>query len=126
LQNNSGFPVLGTSGPIAIPPNTAKITITENGTVLADRKPVGQIQLAKFADPQALAPAGDTLFAAPASAQPQAGTSKIQQGYREGSNVQPANEMVAMISGMRQYEAAQRALRTLSDAMHESTRPQGS
>ena len=64
--------------------------------------------------------------AAPAGAQPQAGTARVQQGYREGSNVQPANEMVAMIAGMRQYEAAQRALRSLSETMQMSTKPQGS
>ena len=46
------------------------------------------------------------MFAAPPGLQPQTGDDVVQQGYREGSNVQVVNEMVSMIAGMRQYEAA--------------------
>ena len=42
------------------------------------------------------------------------------------SPVQVVNEMVLMISGMRHFEAAQHALRALSETQQLSTRPQGS
>jgi flagellar basal body rod protein FlgG len=43
----------------------------------------------------------------------------VRQGYREGSNAEVVSEMLQMISGMRQYEAAAKALRSLSDAMQQ-------
>src|SRR5207302_1520572 len=46
------------------------------------------------------------------------------QGYRELSNVQPATELVAMIRNSRYFEAAQRALRTLSESVQLNTKPQ--
>jgi flagellar basal body rod protein FlgG len=48
---------------------------------------------------------------------------RVEQGYREGANVQVVNEMVSMMLGMRYYEAAQRALRSLSDTVSQITRP---
>ena len=44
-------------------------------------------------------------------------------GYREGSNVDPAQAMVKMIIGARYYEAAQRSLRTIAESLQLNTRP---
>jgi flagellar basal-body rod protein FlgF len=68
---------------------------------------------------------GTTLFSAPPGVTPQEGGGLVRQGYRENSNVQVVNEMVSMIAGMRHFEAAQRALRTLSESVQMHTRPQG-
>jgi flagellar basal-body rod protein FlgF len=125
MQSHSGLPVRSLSGPITIPPNATKIAVTLDGAVLADRVEVGKLQLAEFPDPSVLQRAGTTLFEGPAGAQPTPGTVRVQQGYREGSNVQIVNEMVSMLAGMRHYEAAQRALRALGDAIAQNTRPQG-
>lgn len=124
LQTKGGLPVAGDNGPITIPSGTAQITIAPDGTVLADRVPRGRLQLAQFANPNGLIPAGTTLFAAPPGVAPETSTARVEQGYREESNVQAVNEMVSMILGLRHYEAAQRALRSLSDAIELRTRPQ--
>ncbi len=124
LRNKNGFTVQGSSGGIVIPPTATRITISENGTVLADGTEVGQIRTATFPDTRVLTPVGATMFTAPAGVQPQSGTDAVQQGYREGSNVQVVTEMVSMIAGMRQYDAAQRAFRALSDAVQQNTRGQ--
>ena len=58
-------------------------------------------------------------------AKPSPGSLRVEQGYRETSNVQMIQEMVSMMLGMRQYEAAERALRALGDAIGNNTRPQG-
>jgi flagellar basal body rod protein FlgG len=63
------------------------------------------------------------LFQAPAGVRPQAGTGRVQQGYLEASNALVVNEMVAMITGMRHFESAQRAMRSLSEALQLDTRP---
>jgi flagellar basal-body rod protein FlgF len=126
VRSASGLPVTGQGGKLAIPRETKRISIAEDGTVLADNVPVGKLQLARFDNLDALIPAGTTLFEAPPSAGQQAGigAGTVHQGYREGSNVQIVNEMVAMIAGMRQYEAAQKALLALSDSVGLNTRPQ--
>ncbi len=124
LQTKGGLPVVSDSGPITIPPRTAQITVAPDGTVLADRVPTGRLQLASFDNPNLLVPAGTTLYAAPPGVTPAPNTSRVEQGYLEGSNVLAVNEMVSMITGMRHYEAAQRALRALSEALELRTRPQ--
>ena len=124
LRNKDGFTVQGSSGGIVIPPTASRITISENGNVLADGTEVGQIRTATFPDNRVLTPVGATMFTAPAGVQPQSGTDTVQQGYREGSNVQVVTEMVSMIAGMRQYDAAQRAFRALADAVQQNTRGQ--
>jgi flagellar basal-body rod protein FlgF len=119
IISHNGSRVRGEGGPLRIPPNAASITIAQDGTVQADNVPVGKLRLVTFDDPSKLARAGTTLFEAPPTTQPRATGAAVRQGYREGSNVQVVNEMVQMISGMRQYEAAARALRSMSDAMQQ-------
>jgi flagellar basal body rod protein FlgG len=111
-------------GGVNIPADASRIAISADGTVSADGAPVGQIELATIANPDTMRRVGDTLFES-ATAQPAAqGEIRVEQGYREGSNVQPVQEMVAMMVGMRQYEAAERALRSMSDAIQQNTRMQ--
>ena len=124
LVSSQGMPLQGSSGTLRVPPSTAKITIAADGAVMADKTQVGKLKLVRFTDPQQLEAAGTTLFSAPSSAQPEAAKATVQQGYREGSNVQIVNEMVSMITGMRHYEALQHTIRALSDAMQQQTRPQ--
>lgn len=116
LVSHSGYPIGGGGGALRIPPNAAAITISQDGTVSADNTQVGQIRVVSFDNPSQLIRAGTTLFEAPPGAASSTSTATIRQGYREGSNVQVVHEMVQMIAGMRQYDAAAKALRSLSDA----------
>jgi flagellar basal body rod protein FlgG len=124
LQTRDGRLVSGVAGPITIPPDTTQLMIATDGTVSADGAAIGQLRLARFPDPTILERVGTTLFQAPARVQPQAGNGTVLQGYREGANVQPVVEMVSMMAGMRHFQASQRALRTLSESLQLSTRPQ--
>lgn len=119
LVTASGLPLAGDSGALTIPANAGKISVSQDGTVSADTTQIGRIRVASFADPRQLVRAGTTLFQAPTGVAAQASTASIRQGYREGSNVQVVHEMVQMIAGMRQYEAAAKALRSLSDATQQ-------
>jgi flagellar basal body rod protein FlgG len=125
LQTTSGLTVQGEGGPIFIPPTASRITVGPDGIVLADNNQVGRIQLARFPNPRGtLRRVGDTLFQGPPPpVQQELGDVRVEQGYREGSNVQVVREMVLMLSGMRYYEASERALRTLSEAQSQNTRP---
>ena len=89
----------------------------------ANDQQVGQLRLAQFPNPQVLRRVGSTLFTGPPGPPPTPGTVRVEQGYREASNVQVVNEMISMMLGMRYYEAAQRALSSLSDTVAQNTRP---
>ena len=124
LKTKEGFTVAGT---ITIPEGATKVDISQEGFVFADNVQVGQIQIVRFNNPQGLIPAGTAAYTA-GGAQQQAndGTTTVMQGYVENSNVQIVTEMVNMIAGQRYYEAAQRAIRAISDALQQNTRGQGS
>ena len=123
LQSQAGLPVRSQGGPITIPPNTARIDVTKDGTILANDVEVGKLQLADFSDPSALQRVGTTLFEGPTGRQPDPQSFRVEQGYREGSNVQIVNEMVSMLTGMRFYEAAEKALQALGVTVrrHQTT-----
>ena len=87
--------------------------------------PVGRLRLTRFADTTQLTSAGPSLYSAPPEASPQAAAGRVMQGYREGSNVQPAEAMVQLILGARYYDAAQRVLRTIAESVQLNTRPTG-
>lgn len=123
LVSQSGYPVQGTQGPVIIPPGSAMI-VAPDGTVSADNIAVNRIQMVRFTNPAALQIAGDTMFRAPQEAGAQNLERGIVQGHRELSNVSPAEAMVGMIAGTRYYEATQRVLRAISDALQLNTRPQ--
>jgi flagellar basal body rod protein FlgG len=120
----SGYPLLGTAGPVRVPANTAGVTVASDGNVSADGVPTGRVRLVRFPDPARLTPVGPTHFAAPPDAPPQEAVGRVLQGYREGSNVNSAEAMVSMVAATRYYEAAQRALRTIGESVQLSTRPQ--
>ena len=118
-----GYAVNGDSGPITVPPDAAAITVATDGTVTANGNQVGHLQLANFANPQTLRRVGPTLFEGDAPETPPPNSARIDQGYREGSNVQAVQEMVSMMIGMRFYEAAGKTMQAISDAIAQNTRP---
>ena len=127
MESASGMPVRSQGGRLTIPQNTSTITVSRDGSVYADNAIVGQLEVAYFPQPNAvLQRIGTTLFGGPRQTPQQSPLTSVQvmQGYREGSNVQIVNEMVSMIAGMRHYEAAERALHALADAVQMNTRPQ--
>ena len=125
LVTQAGYVLQGDDGPIRIPPGADRFNIASDGTVTADGEPVGQIRTVRFADTRQLTAVGPTLYSAVPEAGLQPAPTRVLQGYREGSNVEPADAMVKMIIGARYYEAAQRSLRTMAESLALRTRPQG-
>jgi flagellar basal body rod protein FlgG len=123
VQTQSGYPLLGDSGPVEVPANTANMTVASDGSIAADGVPVGRLRVARFDDPSRLTAVGPVHFTAPADVVPQAAEPRVQQGYREGANVNAPQAMVGMIAATRYYEAAQRALRTIAESVQLNTRP---
>ena len=103
--------------PITIPNNTTQVTISADGrvqaTVAGNSSPqdVGQIQLAKFINPQGLVQLGGNLYQrSDASGQPQLanpgqdGLGQLKQGVVEASNVDPVKELIELIKAQRTFE----------------------
>ena len=114
LTTRSGLPILGDGGPLQVPSNTA-VSIGADGTVSAkssDGKSstIGKL---KLVTPEAALTRGeDGLFRAADGDLSADDTARVQDGALEGSNVNPVENMVAMISAARQFEAQMKMVQT--------------
>ena len=115
------LPVLGQNGPLQVPPNTSSeaIIVSHDGSVFAGDTLVGQLQLAVPSDVKDLRKMGETLYAADADATIETVEGRFRQGVLEQSNVTPVNELVNLLVASRHYEAAQKTLNAISEALQQ-------
>lgn len=110
---------------IQIPQNAENVTILPDGTVSvleagqSTPSNVGQIELARFANPAGLRALGNNLFTpSESSGSAQTGTpdsdglGATTQGFLENSNVNVAEELVNMILAQRAFEVNSRVIQT--------------
>ena len=120
LQTRNGIPVQGDGGTITVPPEV-KITLANDGTVSVVPESgaqntvnaLGRIKLVN--PPEAdLVRGGDGLFRMKNGVPPEVDPKvTLASGYLEGSNVNPVEQMVNMISLARQFDMQ---MKTLSSA----------
>ena len=111
LQTTAGIPVQGDGGEINIPPDN-QVTFGEDGTIsvvpeTGAKSTVNTVGRVKLVNPPLadLQRGDDGLFRlAGGEAAPTDEQTRIATGYIEGSNVNPVEQMVAMISLSRQFE----------------------
>jgi flagellar basal body rod protein FlgG len=119
LSLPSGEPVLGTAGPIQIPPNVP-VSLASDGSVVGPGGVLGQLRIVRFDGPEALAKAGLSTLAARDGAQPQSvATPQLAVGHVETSNVNLSGELVSLILAQRSVEASMNALR-VNDEMTQA------
>jgi flagellar basal-body rod protein FlgF len=121
LVNGAGHPVVGTGGPITVPPYSS-ISVAGDGTVSI--VPLGQpasttaaIGRIKLVNPAAetLTRSEDGLFRV-TGAPPEADASiRVAAGVLESSNVNGADAMVNMIELARHFELQVKAMRTAEE-----------
>ena len=123
LVNASGFPVLGSGGPIQFQQTDKQINIAADGnvTVIEGTGRVdsvrGKLRMVKFAAPQALKKEGSNLYSGGAS-QPDT-ISQVRQGFVEKSNVNSVLEMSRLIEVTRTYTQISSLLQQQHD-LHKS------
>jgi len=125
LQTRNGLNVVGEGGPIAIPADS-NITIADDGTVSAvstmpppkSVNVLGRIKLVNPSEAQ-LVRGGDGLFRLADGSGAEA-DAKVQlaAGALEGSNVNPVEEMISMISLARSFDMQ---MQLLSNAKQNAT-----
>ncbi len=122
--NANGYLVMGSAQtgrliepPISIPQDTLDISISAEG-IVAVRQPnntqlaqAGQIELAKFINPDGLLKIGENLYSETDSSGPptlgnpgQDGLGLLRQGALEESNVEPVRELIDLITTQRGFE----------------------
>jgi flagellar basal-body rod protein FlgF len=119
LQTRNGIPVQGDGGPISIPPESI-VSIEVDGTVsvvpeTGAKNTVNAVGRIKLVNPPEtdLVRGPDGLFRLnTGDTAPQDEKVKIAAGYLENSNVNPVEQMVAMISLARQFEMQMRMITT--------------
>jgi flagellar basal-body rod protein FlgG len=102
---------------ITIPPEATGIVISTDGQVQIQTQNsptlqnIGQIQLAKFINPDGLQKLGDNLYRETDASNTvqlgnpgQQGWGTIRQGFLEASNVEPVNELIDLIQTQRAFE----------------------
>jgi flagellar basal-body rod protein FlgG len=129
LNSSSGYLL---DPPISIDPTATSVDITEDGRVWVttpgstDSTEAGQIQLARFPNPQGLKQVGSDLFqrtdasgnATLASPNTQ-GTGTLRSGYLEASNVDPVNELVDLIKTQRTFEMNSQSIQAADQMLQQ-------
>ena len=122
LQTGDGFPVIGNSGPITIPP-AAKVTIGPDGSVLVV-PPGGELDKPQIVDRLKLAdPKGFTtlkgmdnlLRVKDGGTLPANLDATVKAGSLEQSNVNVTETLIQMIENQRSYEIQAKMLNTAKD-----------
>ena len=122
LQTRTGLPVIGSGGPVTLPPDV-EVAIGTDGTIstvprTGARNSTSTVDQLKLVNPPeaGLVRGGDGYFRLaggnPAPADPAV---RVASGYLEGSNVNVVEQMVSMISLARQYEMQTKMLSTAQE-----------
>ncbi|MGH0033741.1 MAG: flagellar basal-body rod protein FlgG [Myxococcota bacterium] len=115
---------------IQIPVDAVQVTVLSDGTVSVlesgstSPNDVGQIELARFANPAGLRAIGGNLFVpsessgdAETGAPDEDGFGAVSQGFLEGSNVNVSEELVKLILAQRGFEMNSRVLQAGDEMM---------
>jgi len=97
-----------------------QLTVTETGEVYIKNDPLTKLAITEFLDPRGLRKEKHQLFRKTDAVLVDTSQSKtkVQQGMLEGSNVNPAEEMVNLINAQRMYEANLKSMKAF-DQMAE-------
>jgi flagellar basal-body rod protein FlgF len=105
LMVTGGQAVLDQSGrPIKLAPDSP-VTIDKSGGVVQDGQVVATLGVFDVPDRAKLTKQGNGLFAYPNPGQIGPGAATLRSEYLESSNVEPTNEMAALMETQRQLEA---------------------
>ena len=126
LVTADGLRLLDSGGaPIFIPPDAASVSLSADGTLSADGRPLTEIGLFLPSDPNDLTHRDGVRFSAPGGTEPVFGTASILQGFVESSNVNPISEIGRMIEVQRAYEMGQQFLTQEDERVRNMIRTMG-
>jgi len=123
LVNSDGFALLDSDGqPLIYEGALDSLTVTRDGSLFAGAQRLGKVGIYSFDDNRLLDSRNQIYFLAGNATPTLAENYQLHQGFRELSNANPTTELISLIVGSRHFEATQRAIRTISDAIQENIR----
>ena len=128
LQTLTGYPILDAGGaPIALDPRGGTPTITRDGTIIQGNNQVGQLGLFKLGSDAKLTRFGNSgVFSImPGTPVEEFNSNGIEQGFSEGSNINPILEMTKMIAVQRTFESAATTIQETESSLMNAIRTLG-
>ncbi|MCG3136643.1 MAG: Flagellar basal-body rod protein FlgG [Phycisphaerae bacterium] len=135
-RNANGQMVLGNSEgsllepAITIPQDAVSVSVTNDGQILvqqpgdAEPTPVGQLELARFVNPEGLKQIGKNLYietnasGTPVTGNPQTeGMGSLRGGSLEESNVEPVRELIDLIKTQRAFELNSQSIQSADETL---------
>jgi flagellar basal-body rod protein FlgG len=127
LVTSSGYRVQGDRGGIYLGDGELRFNVEIDGTIFLDDEPIDRIKLFEFDNEDAsLKKLTDDLFTDETGAAQIANSTVVMQGFVEGSNVNPADEMVKLINVVRAYETTQRIIQAQDELLSKAVNQVGS
>jgi len=124
LVNEKGFPVLSKLGTLPEGESSGpakrilkimgkKVSLNHSGEIFVDGKKLTNLSIVEFKDIAALKKEGNSLFINnyPENLVTDVKKSTLHQGFLEGSNVNPLEEMAALIKASRHFESIQQVMK---------------
>lgn len=122
LVTKEGYNVMGQNGAIRL--NQGDISVDNFGNISLNGQYIDRLNVVDFNNYNTLRKQGDNLFYTNGG-QTIPSNATVRQGYLEGSNVNPVNEMVNMIEVMRNYEANQKVATAFDETLDKSVNEVG-
>lgn len=126
LVTAGGYQVQGENGGIYLGESELRFTIGSDGTVYIDDQKIDKLKLVEFSDLEALYKENDDMFLDGAGTGATAKETRVFQGFLEGSNVNPVDEMVNLINVVRAYETSQRIIQAQDEMLAKAVNQVGS
>lgn len=123
-----GYPVLNAGGtPIALDPMAGSPTISRDGTIMQGAIQVGAIGVFNLRNDSRLSRFGNSgvMSSIPGEVVQDFNATGIQQGYSEGSNVNPVLEMTKMIAVQRNFDSAATTIQESESTFMDAIRTLG-
>ncbi|TCK62115.1 flagellar basal-body rod protein FlgF [Seleniivibrio woodruffii] len=111
---------------VQVPQGGVPFVVSETGDILVNGVAAGRLATAEFDDMTKLEKVGSNLFAAVDMLPAESENPGIEQGFLEGSNVNPVSEMVRMIEANRSFETYQKVVQTIDELNSKAANSVGS
>lgn len=128
LLTVEGYQVLDAGGaPIALDPMAGSPTIARDGAIMQGTNQVGAIGLFNLRNDSRLSRFGNSgvMSSVPGEVVQDFNSTGVQQGYSEGSNVNPVLEMTKMIAVQRNFDSAATTIQESESTFMDAIRSLG-
>ena len=123
LLTDEGYPVTWEDTPTPIDPTGDLITVDASGQMRQGEAAIGRLKLVDFAAPSKLVSNGGGYFEAARGNPERPSNAVVHQHHTERSNVSSIDELVALISVQRSFEAAKNVMSLLDQSYARLTSP---